>query len=147
MVATYVETKFTQPVAEVFASEYKITAAIAEKMCMGDVINNDQNMTLGGVSYPSVAHPSKSENLAIRTQVVDTHLSLDYVEEVVVESVQEKVIQYKRTDFCSQFVDGNLAWSGTPIRWSVPPGATYSACAEPDGWVIRNEQGQIVNPG
>lgn len=146
MVLIFFETKFSQPIHETYSSQYKITSAIAEEMSKGQFVNLI-NAQLGAMSYPSVSHPGRSENLAIRPEIADTCLKLDYVEEVFIDDVIDQVIQYTRTNFASNFPDGQIEWKDAKLRWNVPPGSTYKATAEADGWIVRDEQGNVVNPG
>lgn len=146
IILTFFETKFSQPIHETYSSQYKITSAIAEHMSKGDIVN-DENIEIGAISYPSVSHPGRSENIAIRPEIVDTCLRLDYVEEINVKEVRGKIIEYTRTDFCSHFSEGKIEWEGNIIHWTVPPGALITLTAEHDGWIARDEKGNIVNPG
>lgn len=146
IVLTFFETKFIQPIHETYSSQYKITSAIAERMSKGDLELN-KGIEIGAISYPSVSHPARSENLAIRPEIVDTCLQLDYVEEITVKEVIGKKIEYSHTNFSARFSGGKIEWEDKPIHWTVPPGALMAFVAEPDGWVARDEKGNIVNPG
>jgi len=145
VVLTFFETKFSQPIHETYSSQYKITSAISEKMTSGKLM--DEHRILGGLTYPSVTHPNRSENVAIRAAVVDQFLHLDYVEEILIADVQGKNISYTCTDFSSKFDGGNIVWTGKPLHWTMAPGAMLTVKAESDGWVARDENGNIVNPG
>ncbi|MBY4715846.1 hypothetical protein [Burkholderia cepacia] len=145
IVLTFFETKFSQPIHETYSSQYKITSAISEKLSSGELIGDHR--VIGAVSYPSVVHPSRSENLAIRTAVVDKCLQLDYVEEILVTNVQGNTISVDRTDFSSNFDGDNIIWTGKPIHWTMGPGTKLVVTAEPDGWIARDENGNVVNPG
>lgn len=143
IILTFFETRFSQPVHETYSSQHKVTAAITEHMATGNLV---EGRLIGGLGYPSVAHPSRSENIVIRPEVVDSCLKLDYVEEISILKVENNIISVSYTDFSSDFEGGNIHWSGSPKKWSLPSGAKFTLTAEPDGWVARDEDGNIVNP-
>jgi len=145
IVFTFFETKFSQPIHEKYSSQYKITSAIAERLSFGNL--DGDRRKIGAITYPSVSHPGRSENLAIRPEIVDSCLKLGYVEELYVTAVEETKISYNRTDFCANFDGENIKWEGKILHWTIPPGGQVTAIAEQDGWVLRDEQGNIVNPG
>jgi len=146
MVATFFETKFAQPIHATYSSQYKITSAIAERLSQGNVVGRD-DLTMGALSYPSVSHPARSENIAIQPVIVDSCLRLDYAEEMEIKEVRGKKIDYSRTDFCSHFPNGKIEWEGQILHWTVPPSSRITLTVEADGWIARDETGQIVNPG
>lgn len=145
IISTYFETKFSQPVHDTYSSQYKITSAISEKLSTGNVIGG--TIPFGGLTYPSVAHPNRSENIAVQPHIVDECLRLDYVEELLVTAVDGYTISYDRKDFSSNFEDGKINWAGSPMKWTLPPDSTLIMTVEADGWVARDERGNIVNPG
>ena len=148
---TYFETKFSQPIHDTYSSQYKITAAITEVLTLGKIEVPDGSMALGGLLYPSVAHPGRPENLAIRPDVVDRCLNLDYVEEIQITDRKEdanQTITYNRIDVSSDFSNGEIRWSGRPLHWNAGPGpALITFTNEPDGWIARDARGNIINPG
>lgn len=145
IISTYFETKFSQPVHETYSSQYKITSSISETLSTGNVIGG--TAPIGGLTYPSVVHPNRSENIAVQPHIVDQCLRLDYVEELLVTAVDGYIIRYDRKDFSSNFEDGKIHWSGVPLKWTLPPGSMGTMTVEADGWIVRDEQGNIVNPG
>ena len=145
IVFTFFETNFSKPIHETYSSQYKITSAIADKLSFGNIDGNWGK--IGAITYPSVSHPGRSENLAIRPEIVDSCLKLDYIEELHVTAVEGTKISYNRTDFSASFDGKNIKWEGKILHWTVPPGGSVVATAERDGWVLRDEQGNIVNPG
>jgi len=145
IIFTFFETKFSQPIHETYSSQYKITSAISEKISSGDLLGDHR--ILGGLTYPSVSHPNRSENLAIWPAVVDRCLRLDYVEEVLITAVEDKKISINRTDFSATFDEGLIGWTGGVMRWTVDSGAAITFTAEYDEWVARDQYGNIVNPG
>ncbi|MGZ7179032.1 RES family NAD+ phosphorylase [Burkholderia gladioli] len=146
-VLTFFETKFAQPIHETYSSQYKITAAITEKLTTGGIVNGDSR-SLGGLTYPSVAHPGRSENLAVRPEIVDQCLRLDYAEEWTITEVHEEgKISFNRTDFASDFTSDDIKWTAKALHWTLAPGEEVTVTAEHDGWVARDKNGNIVNPG
>jgi len=141
----FFETKFLQPIHETYSSQYKITSAICEVLTTGNI--NGDLRTNGGLTYPSVAHSSRSENLAIQPHVVDRCLRLDWVEELSIEAVSDNGISYKITDSSTSFENGLIAWTGKPLHWTVAPGKVIKMTNEHDGWIARDMDGNIVNPG
>lgn len=146
IVLTFFETKFSQPIHDTYSSQYKITSAIAEHMSKGN-IDDRKDIEIGGMTYPSVSHPNRSENVAIRHDIAETCLRLDYVEELQIKSVADKVIEYDRKDFCSRFPDDKINWQGKILHWTLPPGSAAKATVEMDGWVLRDLDGNVINPG
>lgn len=144
VILTFAETKFSQPVHDTYSSQYKVTAAIAELLANGDLIGE---RVLGGLGYPSVAHPGRIENVAIRPEVVDSCLKLDHVEEVSILKVEGDEIIISYTDFSENFGDGRIHWLGRSSDRIRRPGVTLIVSRGPDGWVTRDENGSIVNPG
>lgn len=150
-VLTFIETRFTQRIHAAYSNQYKITSAIAERMSSGEIVDSIEmkalGIPIGAMSYPSVSHPGRSENLAIRPEIVDKCLQLDYVEELKIEEVRDGEIKYSRTNFSSNFADGRIEWANKPLHWNVSSGSTITITKEPDGWIARSSDGSIINPG
>ena len=71
----------------------------------------------------------------------------DYVEELTITSVSPDDITYQRVDFAYGHINGTLAWQGKSLHWIMPPGALYTFTVEHDGYVARDQNGNVVNPG
>lgn len=145
MISTFFETKFSEPIHETFSTRYKVTAAIAKKMGYGKVENQD--IKIGGIVYPSVSYPGTADNMAIFPEIVDECLQLDYVEEIEVMEVSGNEFKIEYRDFSSNFENNIINWAGRHKYWNVKPGQLVTATAEPDGWIIRDEKANIINPG
>lgn len=146
---TFFETRFSQPIHRVFSDQYKITAAISEKLSTGAVIWDNgitDGRPFGAVIYPSVAHPSRSDNIAIQPNVARDCLRLQDVREIkVIENLDNSwVTQW--TDFCADFSQEKIHWTGRGPKWSVNPGGFLTFTAENHEWVARNQDGTIVHP-
>lgn len=144
IVLSFFETKFSQPIHETYSSQYKITAAISAHLTTGSAVGQHP---MGAVSYPSVSHPGRSENLAIKPEIVDAHLKLDYVEELHVDKREGDTFSYSHRDFSAKFEDGMIHWTGKPLHWTIQPGEQLTTTWEGDAWVARNDSGKVVNPG
>lgn len=146
---TFFETRFSQPVHRVFSDQYKITAAIAEKLSTGAMIwdnGTTDGRLLGGVIYPSVAHSSRSDNIAIQPNVARDCLRLQDVREIKVIEKREDSWVTQWTDFCAGFDQGKIGWTGRGPEWTVNPGGVLTFTAENHEWVARNPDGTIVHP-
>ena len=108
IVYTYFETVFAQPIHEVFSHQYKITTAITELLTAREINNDVENRKMGGLTFPSVAHPNKSDNLVLYPDVAERCLSLDYVEEVKIAKVDDKIINVEYLDVSSDFSSGKI---------------------------------------
>ncbi len=157
-IATFFETKFSQPVHEVFSSQYKITSAITECVTVGALLESPEGSVvtkreahkygIGCILYPSVSSPRYAECLALHPGVVEQCTGLEYVEEFVITDVLNGAISIERKDVSSQFVAGCIHWTGKPLHWT-PKRENYKivATVEADGWVVRYEDGTVINPG
>ncbi len=157
MIATFFETKFSQPIHETFSSQYKITSAIADRLTAKefnltaptDAPNREAYLHgVGCLLYPSVAYPKEAECLAIRPRIVESCLELAYVEEWQVTAIGAGEVSIQRLDVSGSFENGEIGWTGKPLHWTLKEaGQLVTATAEPDGWVLRNEDGTLVRPG
>jgi hypothetical protein len=145
LIFSYFETKFLQPIHETYSNQYKITSAISENLTIADMVGDKR--TNGGLTYPSVAHPNRSDNFSVQPHVVDRCLQLKCVEELSIEAVNGTEILYNRTDFSSSFEDGCIIWSGKSIHWNLKQGDLVTMTKEPFGWVARYKDGTIMEPG
>lgn len=156
MIATFFETKFSQPIHDTFSSQYKITSAIADRLTAKEfnlippTAAPSREAYLHGVRcllYPSVAHPKEAECLAMRPQIVERCLELSYVEEWQIAAVGVGEVTIQRVDSSSSFDRGGIKWTGKPLHWNLKEaGQMVTATAEPDGWVLRNPDGTLVKP-
>lgn len=146
IVQTYLETVFSQPVHETYSYQYKITAAISEVLTTREIAGDDQNRKMGGLAFPSVAHPKQSLNIVLFPDIAESCLSLDYVEEVQVTESKGKEISVKYTDISSNLDNGTISWSGKPKEWRLNKGEMLTITAEKDGWIARDPSGNVVDP-
>jgi RES domain len=157
LLATFFETKFTQPIHQTFSSQYKITAAIADRLTAKEfsltISNSSSGHKLhedgvGCIMYPSVAYLKDADCLAIRPKIVESCLALSYVEEWQITSICCGELSVNRIDMSSSFDEGKILWAGKPLYWTLSnPGQVATATLEHDGWVMRNEHGKVLVPG
>ncbi|XVJ47482.1 hypothetical protein ACDZ94_00590 [Pseudomonas sp. UBT] len=148
-IETFFETRFAQPVHETFSAQYKLTSAITEKLSTGNVLGPPEQLKgrpLGAVVYPSVAHTSRSDNIAIQTLVAQSCLRLSDVREMEVMERQAESLTVREINFSSNFEDEHIKWLGRPRQWTLNSMETLSFTVENGAWVARTEDGTIINP-
>ncbi|MCP1289772.1 hypothetical protein NK214_06165 [Chromobacterium sp. S0633] len=148
-VETLFETRFIQPVHQTFSTQYKLTAAIAEKLSSGSISSTNpdhKEWVLGGVVYPSVAHTGRSDNIAIQPTVVQSCLRLQDVLEMEVLGRDEGSWTVQSTDFSAEFNHGEIFWTGRTPQWTLGPGEQMTFTAENQEWVARRLDGSIIHP-
>ena len=123
MVSSFLETKFSQPIHDVFSSQYKITAAVFEMMTgpiayeFGPELHVAKDVRDQGVHalmYCSIANRQKSHCIAFRPEFAKRHLDLQYVEERVVTKVNFDSIEYDisgGTYVLNDPNDGDIFWA------------------------------------
>lgn len=147
IVKTYLQTKLSQRIHEVFSSDYKITCAIAEKLSNGTV-EKGKMPDMGALVYPTVSMAARPENLAIRPEIVDKCLILDYVQEYLVKEINGNNISLVEKDFANQFPDGSIQWKGRPghLGKLQKKGDYVTATASSFGWVVKDKKGNLIDP-
>ena len=155
LINTFFETKFSQPIHEIYSSQYKITAAIAECL-LGNLVEEVEmdnvpdfaKYGIGALGYPSVSDGYGSDNLAIKPHIVDNHIKLNYVEELKVSLEEDSEPSFEKMDFSSKFDHGNIEWAGAPLHYTISsPNKELRLTMERDGYVCRDKVGTIVEPG
>ncbi|MGS1063520.1 hypothetical protein [Burkholderia glumae] len=147
-IETFLETRFAQPIHDTYSEQYKLTAAITEKFSTGDLLGDAAILSgrvLGAVAYPSVAHTTRSDNVAIRPPVVDQCLQLTSVQEIEVVSRSGGSREVRETDFSSDFAEGKINWAGRPGHWVLQPGESLQFVVENGQWVARRADGTVVD--
>lgn len=110
------------------SNTYKITSALSE-ILINAFINESQlpvSGMWGGIIYPSTVHPKLSENLAIKPEICDACLELQYVREIKILSVDGCDIRGEYTDFSNDFEKGEINWTGKNMHFYVHPGESFS---------------------
>ncbi|MFC3939197.1 RES domain-containing protein [Pseudomonas gingeri] len=148
-IETFFETRFAQPIHETFSAQYKLTAAITEKLSTGNVLGLPElikGRPFGAVIYPSVAHTSRSDNIAIQTSVAQSCLRLSDVRAIEVTERQADSHTVREIDFSSDFEDEHIKWLGRPRQWTLNSMGTFNFTVENGMWVARTEDGTVINP-
>jgi len=149
-VQTFVENRFSQPIHETFSSQYKITAAISSLIVGEDIgfaDSAENGPKLGGLIYPSVAHPARSENVALVPQAADNSLKLLSVTSFKIVSVENHEYKFEELDFCSNFSYDIINWKGYPGSWQIknlPAGGEISAIFDGYTWQMIDHAGNAI---
>lgn len=147
-IETFFETIFSRPVHETFSEQYKITSAIAQKLTTGVIKNGNEDYEhqFGAVIYPSVVHPSRADNIAIKPSIEKSCLRLQDVSEINIVENNENSFKIKTIDFSSEFIHDEIIWTGRTPNWTVKNGEVLIFTNEVNGWVARNRDGTVVHP-
>jgi hypothetical protein len=144
---------------EISSSEehlYKISNAVAHFL-LHDIhedvrIPGVKTNQMAGLVYPAIAMLGHSDNLAIKTDVVDNYLRLEQVEYLRVESkaVDGKFVTYNNThlDFANTFAGDIVEWKERPAQWNIviPPGGVVRGSTENGRQVFRDVDNNIIDP-
>ena len=151
VISTFFETKFSQPIHETFSSQYKITSAISDILTCGNIdgsIDDElQKNKIGAIKYPSVARTGFAECLALRPWLEANCIKLNYIEEMIVTDIGDRVIHVDRKDFSNKFEDGQICWAGRRLHWNLTRPGLFKATVEQGSWVMRHEDGTVIQPG
>ena len=119
---------------------YKLSIAIAE--------SHFSNNMFGGLLYPSMAMRANADNLALKPECVNEHLSLRKVEYIRVDETGDQGFKVTILDFADTFdEDGRIQWKGRHPHWVMREKEQILHLAVENGrWVARNEKGEVVDP-
>jgi hypothetical protein len=155
LVADFFAAQFTKTVKPGNEHEYKMSAAIAEKHYLGNIssersFENDYGDTFrfGGLIYPTISMKANADNIALLPQVVDAYVSAVAVEWLRIDSEgPDFSYQVTMLDFANSFSStGDIEWKGRLPQWKLTPGQQATAIVENGHWVVRNENGDIIEP-
>ena len=142
---TFLDSKFSQLIHSDHSNEYKITSAIAERFMSG--FTDKGNLEIGGMLYPSVAHSSRNDNIALRPAIVDKYLRLDYVEELKVIGVKDDLIEVEYVDFGKPFANGVIDWKGRVKQYTVNADNPFiKVKVIEEGYVFTDKFDRLVDP-
>ena len=115
----YYDTVFTRHIHSTYSSQYKITAAITDKLTKRYPPGNDDGFEiseLGNValSYPSVVDIEDGHNMVLYPEMVDECLNLAHVMEAQVISRSGNKVSIEITDNSNVINNGVITWSGDP---------------------------------
>jgi hypothetical protein len=91
---------------------------------------------------------ANADNLALKPECVDNHLSLRKVEYIRVDETDTSDFKVTILDFADTFdEDGGILWKGRHPNWVMrEKGQVLHLAVEGGRWVARNERGEIVEP-
>ena len=149
-IKSFYQSKLSQKVHGTISTGYKISCAIAESISFGTITDDlgRKKSEMGAISYPSERMKSHQENVAIRPEIVDTCLNLDYVEEYIIKNIERDKIYHDKLDFANEFPNGNINWKGRQSYLAVAKNAGdfFKVEIENFGWVVRDKDGNILDP-
>ena len=152
-VMSYIDTVFSAPIPHTFSTRHKVTAALVSSL--RGRIQNKPSSRLGVVTYPSVADPDKGVNISIQPEIVSDQLTLDWVEELVIEDPKlnpapnaepGKLMVFSSVDFANEFTDGEVLWKNRGKRFPGEETGTvveYHRQGDPYAW---GPNGEFVDP-
>ena len=158
VIATFMESKFVQPIHAIFSSQYKLTAAITDRMLpRGWTVTADEPedevdrapMQAGplALAYPSCTTPSSEYEtcLAMRPECAYSYLRLAFVESVRVCKIDKNHVEIQRLDYASSFEAGKVMWIGEEaFRRETRSSAHVLTCSRESGkWALRDRDGAI----
>ncbi len=120
---------------------YKISVAIAEKLFLDDLFD--------GLLYPTIAMRGNADNLAIKSQYVDSKkLVFQNAEFIRIESKQDFNYQVNVLDFANSIKnDGTIEWKGRRGNWVLrEKNDELSFEVENGMWIAKDKNGNIVEP-
>lgn len=142
-VHSFFDTKFSEPIHETYSYRYKVTSAIAELLMYDGLFVDGKVM---GITHTSVAYLGNSENVVLLPEYADHILSLDYVEELEVVDVTDNGFKTRSTDIATEFTDNAIFWKGRSRQHSIAPMSIAHFTKENGGWVMKDNEGNIIDP-
>ena len=141
LVNEFLSQEFTKIVPAGNEDLYKISIAIAEKLCSDDMFD--------GLLYPAISMKANADNLAIKTQYIDEkRIVLKSVEYIQIDAKED--FKYKITvlDFANSFKDdGTIEWKGRLPHWVLrEKGDELKFIAKNGKWVVIDKAGNIIEP-
>lgn len=139
---SFFDTKFSEPIHDTFSFRYKVTSAIAELLIRDNLFDRKAV----GIAHTSVAYPGGADNIVLLPEYVASNLSLDYVEELEITDVSKQGFQAKFTDIATDFIGGIIHWKGRTKEHAIPSKSTANFVMENGGWVMKDNEGNIIDP-
>lgn len=155
LVARFFATQFTKIVPPGNEHEYKMCTAIAEKHYIGKILSErsfgheyGDTSRFGGLIYPTISMRANADNIALLPEVADTNLTPLSVEWLRIDAEGPDFgYQVTMLDFANSFgPTGEIEWKGRLPQWTLSPGQQAQAIVENGHCVVRNEQGEILEP-
>lgn len=139
-VHSYLASKFSETIKKGEEYKYKLTIAIGRKLIMGDLF--------AGILYPTIAMSGNADNIAIKTEYVDSAMSFVSVE--YIEVTERNGMQYKINTLDSATKldsNGDILWSGRNLRWQLKnKDEEIVMKSEGGAWEAYDRSGNRINP-
>lgn len=139
---SFFDTKFSEQIHDTFSFRYKVTSAIAELLIRDNLFDHKA----AGLAHTSVAYPGGADNIVLLPDYVDSSLSLDYVEELEIVDVTDEGFEVKSTDIATDFASNIIHWEGRTKQHTIPPKSKANFVMENGGWVMKDTEGNIIDP-
>jgi hypothetical protein len=109
---TFTESVFKRNIDRAFSFQYKLSAAFADFFT--DQQGTPSYPQPSALTYPSVAHNFRAENLAIAPSAVNECLELEAVEELRFISIKGEMVEAEIFNHATSFRGGVIEWKGYP---------------------------------
>lgn len=118
---------------------HEYSSRIASHLMSGDFVH--------GITYPSVASGSRSQNLALKTSFVDTALHLVSTTAYKIKEITEP-FRYEVDEIDFGTLDrGKVSWKGRKKKWSLTrKGQELRMVSNGWNWDAFDEHGNLVDP-
>ena len=139
-VHSYLASKFSETIKKGEEYKYKLTIAIGRKLIMGDLF--------AGILYPTIVMSGNADNIAIKTEYVDSAMSFVSVE--YIEVTERNGMQYKINTLDSATKldsNGDILWSGRNLCWLLKNKDEEIVMKSKGGaWVAYDRSGNRIYP-
>jgi len=118
---------------------YEYSSRIASHLINGGGIH--------GITYPSLASNSSSQNLALKTSFVDTTLKIVNMTAYKIKSLTDP-FKYEVDEIDFGIVeDGKVSWKGRKKKWTLTrKGQQLQMISNGWSWEAHDEKGNLVDP-
>lgn len=136
IIYSFMDSMFTKRIHSDFSNDYKISAALSERMTTGfpDIVGGvERNDGKIAIRYPSVFDKKKSYNTCFHAETAENKLRPLHVMEAVVVQSHGMHIDIRVMDTAFSFQDGKIEWTGSPHRLPAMRGEDGSVLLRSDG--------------
>ena len=120
---------------------YKLSIAIAEKHCTGDLIK--------GLMYPTIPMFANADNFAIKPSFIDNGgLQFKEVFYIEVKSILKLKYEINKLDWANSISsDGEIEWKGRLPKWEITEnGGELTFKSEKGQWLAKDKNGIVIEP-
>jgi hypothetical protein len=155
LVADFFSKQFTRIVSPGNEHEYKLCTAIAEKHYIGSITSErtfsaeySETVKFGGLVYPTISMKANADNIVLLPEIADNYLTPLSVEWLRVDAEGPgDAYQVTKLDFANSFgSEGEIEWKGRLPHWQLAPGQMGRTIVENGHWVMRDGNGELVEP-